>query len=66
MLHGQKTSDVVVPASSRVNVLGLLTLEGAAVTKNVKNNSPSSAASHPKRHKSSAAPPCEPHATLLA
>jgi len=65
MLHRQKTSDVVVPASSRVNVLGLLTLEGAAATKNV-NNSPSSAASHPKRHESSAAPPCEPHATLLA
>jgi len=66
MLHQQKTSDFVVPASSRVNVLGLLTLEGAAATKNVKNNSTSSAASHPKRHVSSAAPPCEPHVTLFA
>ena len=66
MLHPQKTSDVVVPTSSRVIVLGLHTLEGAAATKNVKDNSPSSAASHPKRRESSAAPPCEPHATLLA
>jgi hypothetical protein len=60
-----KKSDVV-PASSRVSGLGLLTVEGEAAIKNVKNNFPSSAASHPKRRESSAAPPCEPHATLLA
>jgi hypothetical protein len=61
-----KKSDVVVSASSRVSGLGLPTLEGEAAIKNVKNNFPSSAASHPKRHESSAAPPCESHARLLA